>query len=105
MPELNTRTNEFNNEPQTPTGIELFSEDEIMIAVLDERQKATILRFLDRQLRASEHHYLEHSDQFSLGYLEAMQDVYSQWHSITGKAQKAAAILFPVTSKASSRRW
>jgi hypothetical protein len=65
-----------------------FTEDECMIAVLDAQSKSAFLEFLDRQLRASEHHYFEHGDAFSLGYLEAMQDMYSLWCDIAEKVRR-----------------
>jgi hypothetical protein len=57
---------------QSSSDPELFSHDEMMIALLDAQSKSTFLGFLDQQLRASEHHYLEHGDAFSLGYLEGL---------------------------------
>jgi hypothetical protein len=49
------------------------------------------LDFVEQQLRAAEHHYLDgdgdsDSNHFDLGYLEAMQDMYSwfrHWHENT----------------------
>jgi hypothetical protein len=53
---------------------ELISEHQLDVA-----SASLFLEYLDQQLRTSEHHYFTHGDEFSLGYLEAMQDMYSQF--------------------------
>jgi hypothetical protein len=55
------------------------------IALLDVALASTFLQFIGEQLRASEHHYFTHGDDFSLGYLEGMQGMcgrFRRWHNV-----------------------
>lgn len=49
------------------------------IALLDFATASTFLRYIEEQVRASEHHYFTHGDEFSLGYLEGMQSMYGRF--------------------------
>jgi hypothetical protein len=81
-----------NNLEQTNTSSnhESFNMDEPMavhhaIALLDVALASIFLQFIDEQLRASEHHYFTHGDDFSLGYLEGMQGMcgrFRRWRDI-----------------------
>jgi hypothetical protein len=55
------------------------------IALLAFATASTFVRYIDEQVRASEHHYFTHGDEFSLGYLEGMQSMYGRfgrWRSV-----------------------
>ena len=77
-------TNGTDAQSQSSNHLEL-SED-YTVAFLIAASSSLFLDFLDERLRAAEHHYFDHGDDFSLGYLEAMQDMYSSfrhWHEVT----------------------
>jgi hypothetical protein len=64
------------------------------IAFLDFASASTFLRFMDKQLRASERHYLAHGDGFSLGYLEGMQGMcgrFGRWRDVESDHQPKAS--------------